>query len=117
MNAVFLSLDQLGLFQIFLGTSALTCLCLASKRNARQVGRHFKRPALLSAGWMMIAIVVAIALASANPNQAIVATLGALSLSTLLIVGLLTYRPEWLVNVGLYSAFLACASLALGLLL
>ena len=113
MSAVFLSLDQLGLFQILLGTSALTCLCLASRRNARQTGRHFNRPALLSAGWTMIAVVVMTALASVNPNQAIVSALGALSLSTLLTVGLLTYRPEWLVNLGLYSALLALGSLLL----
>lgn len=99
------SLSLLG--QCMLGFVAMGCLCLSMERHARQVVPYFnnslRRTVLRWTGWALFAMSLFIAVATTGWGQGLVSALGALSLSALCVIALLSYRPKWLAHV-IFSA-------------
>lgn len=101
MNAASLAL----LAQCLLGVAAMACLSVAMERHARQVASHFnypiKRTPLRWAGWTLLTIMVMTTVTNQGWGQGLTCVLGALSFSAVVVIGLLTYRPQWLIHVAL----------------
>lgn len=90
--------------------AALGCLCLAMPRNSHRFGLSLPHPALRWSGWSLMGFLILFAITTQGRGFGLVSVLGALSLSALTIVGLLTYQPRWMI------CSTACSALA-GLLL
>jgi len=98
-----------------LAFSAMGCLCLAMERHARQLGAGSRvaqrRNSLRRAGWQLLGLAALLSVSTGGWGFGLVTLLGVLSAAALPVIGLITYRPRWLI----YSTA-ACAAAGLSML-
>ncbi|MFC6632707.1 DUF3325 domain-containing protein [Microbulbifer taiwanensis] len=86
---------------ITLAFAAVGCLCLAMERHALQLGANSrlvqKRNWLRRSGWLLLALATMVSVITGGWGFGLVALLGSLSAVTLAVIGLMTYRPRWLI--------------------
>lgn len=104
MNGALLS----TLTQLTLSVTALACLALSMDQHARhaKLKIKFKRRwrQVRLAGWLLLTVALASTLTSSNWGFGLMSLLGVLSLSAVFVVGILTYRPKFLVATAAGNA-------------
>ena len=113
MNTVALSLLTLGI-------AAFGCLCASMKRHASQTGANIcdsaRRTQLRWAGWSLLAMMLLIAVETAGMGLGLVLAMGVLTLAAMLVISLITYRPQWVIHCAIGSALTGLAMIVSGLI-